>query len=167
MALTFCYAVFGLSGMNDDIIESVAPTPKLSEQQYTLRLVVVPCWYLTIPSPFFQPISSSPSSHISYISVLHLLHRRIHPCCPESSPLWSSTSIFTADFVWHLNYPGATIRSQVGSRSLSIFAQYIAILTTHFVISVIPHLICCHTTYPPPPYPSQLSWISFNMLVRP
>ena len=96
----------------------VTPTPKLSEQRYALRLVVVPCRHFTSPLSFFQPISPSPSSHISSVAVPHLFHRRIHPCCPASPPLCSSAAGFAADIVCHPHYPGATIRPQVGSHSL-------------------------------------------------
>ena len=83
----------------------VAPTSKLPEQRYALRLVVVPCWYFPSPLQFFQPISPSPSSHISSVSVPHLLHRRIHPCCPVSPPLCLSAAVFTADLVCHTYLP--------------------------------------------------------------
>ena len=144
----------------------VAPTPKLLERLYALRLVVIPCQYLPSPSPFFQPISPSSSSHISFFAVPHLLHRLIHPCCPASPPLCSSAAVFTADLVCHPQYPGATIHPQVVSRSLSIFSQSVAVLTTHFSISVVPHLICCRPTSPLPPYLSLLSCISATVLVR-
>ena len=135
----------------------VAPTPKLLEIQYALRLVAFPCQYFPSPYPLFQPISPSPSSHISSISVLHLLHLRIHPCCTASPLLCSYTTIFTADIVCHSNYPEATIRPQVGSCSLLIFAQSVAVLTTYFAISVVPHIICCRPTSSPPPYPPIFS----------
>ena len=143
-----------------------APTTKLSEQQYALRLVVVPCQYFPSPSPSFQPISPSLSSHISYVAVPHLLRRRIHIFCPASPPPWSSDAVFTADLVFHTHYTGATIRPQVGSFPLSIFAQSVAVLPTHFAISAVPHLICCRPTLPPLPYPSLLSRISDTMLVH-
>ena len=137
----------------------VAPTPKLSERRYALRLVVAPCRYLPSPLPFFQSISPSLLSHISSFSVLHLLHRPIYPYCPTSTTPCSSASVFTADLVFHPHYTGATIRPQVGSRSLSIFDQSVAVLTTHFAIFVVPHLICCRPTSHLPPYPSLLSCI--------
>ena len=77
----------------------VSLTPKLLEQQYVLGLVIIPCWYLTSMSPFFQTISPSLSSHISYVAVPHLLRHRIHTCCTASPPPWSSTDVFTADIV--------------------------------------------------------------------
>ena len=144
----------------------VTPTHNLSKRQYALRLVVVPCQYLPSPSPFFQPISPSPSSNISSVAVMHLLHLRIHPCCPAYSPPCSYAAVFTADIFCHTHYPGATICPQVGSRSLSIFSQSEPILTTHFAISVVPHLICCHPTSPPPSYLSLFSCISSTVLVR-
>ena len=82
----------------------VTPTPNLSEQRYTLRLVVVPCQYFPSPSPFFQPILPSPSSHISSVSVPHLLRRRIHTYCPASPQLCSFSSVFTAELVYHPHY---------------------------------------------------------------
>ena len=96
----------------------VAPTPNILAQIYALRLVVVPSWYLSILSPSFQPISPSPSSHISSVTIPHLLHRRIHICCPAFTPPCSSAAVFIADLVCHPHYPWATIRPQVGSRSL-------------------------------------------------
>ena len=83
----------------------VALTPKLSEQQYVLRLVVSPCQYLPSPSPFFQPISPSPSSHTSSVAVPHILYRRIRLCCPTSTPPCSSAAVFTADLVCNPYYP--------------------------------------------------------------
>ena len=144
----------------------VAPTPKLSDQQYALRLVVVTCKYFPSLSPSFQPISPSPSPHISSIAFPHLLFRCTHLCCPASPPPCSYTSVFTADLVFHPHYTGATIRPQVGSRSLLIFSQSVAVLPTHFAISVIPHLFCFCPTSPPPPYTSLLSRISSTVLVR-
>ena len=144
----------------------VAYTTKLLERQYALRLVVVPCRYLPSPSPFFQPISQSPSSHISSVAVLHLLHICTHPCFPASPPQFSYAAVFTADLVCHPHYPRATIHPQVGSCSLSIFAQSVAVLTTHFYISVFPHLICCCPTYHLPPYPSLLYLISSTVIIR-
>ena len=79
----------------------VAPTPKLSERRYALRLVVVLCQYLPSMSPLFQPISPSPSSHISSIAVPHLLHCCIHPCCPASPPPCWSATVFTTDIICH------------------------------------------------------------------
>ena len=116
----------------------VAPTPKLLERRYALRLVVVPCQYLPSPTPSLQPILPSPLSHTSSVAILNLLFRRIHTCCPASPLPCSSAAVFTSDLVCHPHYPGATIRSQVGSRSLSIFPQSVAVLTTHFTISVVP-----------------------------
>ena len=144
----------------------VAPTPKLLERRYTLSLVVVPCQYFLSPSPSFQLISPSPLSHISSISVPHLLRHHIHPCCPESPPPCSSSAVFTSELVCHPHYPGAKIRPQVGSCSLSIFEHSVAVLPTHFAISVVPHLICCRPISPLPPYPSLLSRISATVLVR-
>ena len=86
----------------------VAPMLKLSEQQYTLRLVVVPCQYFPSLSPSFQTISPSSSSHISSVSVPHLLHRCIHPCCPASTPQCSSAAVFTVDLVYHIHYTEST-----------------------------------------------------------
>ena len=82
----------------------VAPMPKLSELSYTLKLVVVPCRYLPIPSPSFQPIFAiSIVPHLfccrptyplppypyllSHISATVLFRRCLHswPCLP--SPL--------------------------------------------------------------------------------
>ena len=83
----------------------VAPTPKLLEGRYALRLVVVPCRYFPSLSPLFQPISSSLSSHISSVAVPHLLRRFIHTCCPASPPLCLSAAIFTNDLVCHPHYP--------------------------------------------------------------
>ena len=37
----------------------VAPRPEKLERWYALRLVVLPCWYLTSPLSLFQPISPS------------------------------------------------------------------------------------------------------------
>ena len=133
------------------------PTPKLSERQYALRLVVVPCQYFPSLSLFFQPISPSPSSYISSIAVPHLLHHCIYPCFPLHPPPCSPAAVFTADLVCHTHSPIATIRPQAGSRYLLLFSQSVADLTTHFAISVVPHLICCRPTSPPPPYPFMLS----------
>ena len=144
----------------------VAPTPKLSERRYALRLVVVPCQYFPSPPPFFQTISPYPLSHISSISVPHIIRRHIHICCSASPPPCSSAAIFAADLFFHPHYPRATIRPQVGSFSLSIFAQSVAVLPTHFSISVVSHLIWYRPTSPPPPYPSILSQISATVLVR-
>ena len=83
----------------------VAPTPNLSEQQYALRLIVVPYQYFPSLSPSFQPISSSPSSHISYVDVLHVFRRRIHPYCTASPPPCPSASVFAADLVFHSHFP--------------------------------------------------------------
>ena len=83
----------------------VTPMPKLSKGQYYLRLVVVPCQYLPSPLTFFQSIYPSPSSHISSVTVLYLLRRRIHPCCSASTPTFSSTTVFTAGLVCHSHYP--------------------------------------------------------------
>ena len=134
----------------------VAPTPKLSEQRYALRLIVVPCWYFPSLSLSFQSISPSLSSHISPIAV---------PCCNSYLPLWYSVAVFKADLFCHPHYPGATIRPQIGSRSLSIFSHSVAVLPTHFSISVVPHIICCCPTSPLPPYPSLLSRISTTVLI--
>ena len=144
----------------------VTLTPKFLDQQYALRLVVVTYQYLPSPLPFFQPIFPSPLSHISSVAVTHLFRRRIYPCCPASPPPCLSSNVFTADLVCHPYHHRAMIRPQVGSCSLSIFAQSIAVLPTHFAISVIPHLICCRPASLPPPYPSLLSRISATMLVR-
>ena len=84
---------------------AVALLPNLLEGQYALRLVVVPCQYLPSLSPSFQPILPSPLSHISSVSVPHLLRRCIHPCCPASPTLCSSATVFTADHVCHPYYP--------------------------------------------------------------
>ena len=144
----------------------VVPTPKSSEWRYALRLVVIPCQYLPSLSLFFQPISPSPSSHISSVAVPHLLRRLIHLCCPASPPPCLSAAVFTADLIYHTHYPGATICPQVGSRSLSKFSQSVAVLPTHLAIYVIPHIICCRTKSPPPLYPSLLPHISSTTLVR-
>ena len=145
----------------------VSPTPKLSERQYALRLVVFLCQYLPSPSLFFQPILPSLLSHISFVAVPHILQRHIHLCCTASPPLCSSAAVFTADLVCHPHYPRAAILPQVGSSPLSIFAQSVAVLPTHFTISVVLHLICCRPIYPPPPYPSLLYCISATVIVRP
>ena len=42
----------------------------------------------------------------------------------------------------------------------------VAVPTIHFSISVVPHIFCCHTKSPPPPYPSLLSRIYATVLVR-
>ena len=145
---------------------AVTLTSKLSERRYTLRLLVVPYRYLLSLLPFFQPISPSTSSHISSVAVPHLLRRRINPCCPASPPPRFSAAVFTPDLFHHPHYPGATIRPQVGGRFLLIFDQSVAVFPTHFAISVVSHLICCHPTSPPPPYPFLLSRISATILVR-
>ena len=88
----------------------VAPTPNLLEQQYALRLIIVPCWYLPIPFPSFQTISLSPLSHISSIALPNLPHRHIHPCCPASLPPCSSTAFFTSDLVYHPYYTASPPR---------------------------------------------------------
>ena len=144
----------------------VAPTPNLSERKYALRLVVVPSQYFSSPFPFFQPILPSLSSHISYIAVQFLLCWRINPFCPTSPPLCSSAAVFAAELVCHPHCPGATIRPQVVSHSLLIFAHFIAVLPIHFAISAVPHIICCRPTYPLPPYPFMLSCISATIIVR-
>ena len=144
----------------------VALTPKLSEQLHAVRSVVVPCQNLPSPSPFFQPVSTYPSSHISSVAVPHLLCRRINPCCTASPPPVSSAAALTSDLVCHPHYPGAMICRQVGSFSLSIFAQSVAVLPTYLAISVVPHLICCLTTSPPLPYLSLLYRIYATMIFR-
>ena len=101
----------------------VAPTPKLLEQRYALRLLVVPCQYLPSLSPSFQTIFPYPSSHISSVVVPHLLCRRIHIFCPAYPPLCSSAAVFAADLGCHTHYPGGKIRTQGGSCSLLIFSQ--------------------------------------------
>ena len=80
-------------------------TTNLSEQRYALRLVVVTCRYFPSPSPSFQPISSSPSSHLSSVAVPHLLCRHIHSCCPASPPPCLSATVFTTDLVFRPYYP--------------------------------------------------------------
>ena len=196
LVLTFYYAVFGLSRVNDDIIEApiwvlesagnlfrlqyeihrlqmhpkllcrsvVAPTPNLTEQQYALWMIVVPCQYFTSPSPSFQPISPSLSSHISSVAVPHLLCCCIHICCPASPPTCSSAAVFIFDLVFHTHYPGATIFLQVRSRYLLIFPQTVAVLPNYFAVSVVPHRICCRPTSTLSPYPSLLSRISATVL---
>ena len=144
----------------------VAPAPKLSEWKYALRLVVIPCQYLTSLLQFLQPISPSPSSHISSVAVLHLLHRRIHTCCPAYPPPSSSADVFTTDCFCYPHYPGVTICPHVGSRSLSIFAHSVAGLITNFAISVVPHLICFRSTSPLLSYTSMFSYISSTVLFR-
>ena len=130
--------------------------PKLPEQRYALMLVVVLCRFFSSLSPFFLPISPSLSFHIFSVAFPQLLHQRIHLSCPASPPPCLSAAVFTADLVCHPHYPVAAICPQVGSRSLSIFLQSVAVLTTHFAISVVPYIICCRPTYPPSPYPSLL-----------
>ena len=147
-------------------ISIVNPTPKLSERWYALRLVIFPFQYFPSPSPFFQPISPSLSYHMFSVAVPHILRRRVHICCPASPPLCLSAAVFTVDLVYYPHYPGATICPQVGSCSLSIFSQYVAILPTHFATSVIPHLFCCRPASPLPSYPYILSRISATVLVR-
>ena len=88
----------------------VSPMPKLLEVQYALRLLVVPCIYLPSPLPFFQSISPSSSSQISSVSVLHLLRRHIHPCCPASPPPCSPAAVFTSDLVCHPHYTAYPLR---------------------------------------------------------
>ena len=88
----------------------VAPTPKLLERRYDLRLVVVPCQYFPISSPFLQPISPSPSSHISSVAVPHLLLHRIHLYCPSSLPSCLSATVFTAELVYHPHYTASKPR---------------------------------------------------------
>ena len=83
----------------------VYPTPKLLERGYALRLVVVPCRYFPSPSPFSQPISPSPLSHIFSVAVPHILRRRIHTCCPSSTLSCQSADVFTADLFCHPHYP--------------------------------------------------------------
>ena len=144
----------------------VAHMSNVSEKLYNLRLVVVPCQYFPSSSPSFQPISPSPSSHISSVAVPHILCRCIHLCFTSSKPTFSSAAVFTPDLVCHPHYPGATICPQVGSCSLSIFVQSVAVLLTHFAISVVPHLICCRTTFHTLPYPSLLSHISATVLIH-
>ena len=84
---------------------TLSATPIILEQLYDLRLVVVPCQYFPNPLPFFQPISPSPLYYISSVAVPHLVHRRIHTCCPVSPPPFSSAAVFTADLVYHTYYP--------------------------------------------------------------
>ena len=133
----------------------VSPTPKLSEERYSLRLGVVPCRYLTSPSPSFQPISPSPSSHISSVAVPHLLRHHIHLCCPASPQPCSYAAVFTSELVCHPHYPGATIRHQVGSCPLLIFDCP----SSHISSVAFPHLLCrrIHTFCPasPPPCSSD------------
>ena len=88
----------------------VAPTPKLLEGQYALRLVVVPYRHLPSLLPFFEPISPYPSSHISSVAVPHLLQLRIHPCCPTSPPPCSFADVFAAYIFFHLHYPASPMR---------------------------------------------------------
>ena len=87
----------------------ISTKPKLSEGRYALRLVVIPCQYFPSPSPSFQPILPSPSSHIFSVSVLHILRLRINPCCPTSMPPWLPASVFTADLVCHPHYNTSTL----------------------------------------------------------
>ena len=82
----------------------VTPTPKLLDQRYTLRLLVITCLYFPIPLPFFQSISSSLSSHISFVSAPHLLCRRIHTWCPASMTPCLSAIVFTDNLFCHLHY---------------------------------------------------------------
>ena len=130
LVLTFCYAVFGLSRVNDGIYifrlqyethslqmhpkfqyrSVVAPMSKLSEQRYALGLVVVPCRYLPSPSPSFQPISPSPSRNISSIVVLHLLRRHIRPYCTASPPPFLFAAVLTSDLFCHPRYPVSPLR---------------------------------------------------------
>ena len=132
----------------------IAPTPKLLERRYALILVVIPCQYLTSPSPFFQPILPSTLSHISSVAVPHLLRSRNNPCCPASMTSCSSADVFTADLVCHPHYPRAEDMPSGWLLFPIDISQSVAVLPTHFDISVFPHLICCrHTTYPRPcPY---------------
>ena len=87
----------------------VAPMPKLSEQRYALRLVVVPCWYLPSSVPFFQPIffhlrcptSLLLPSRIYFASVSipvfpHLRHR----ACP---PLSLLMTLYAIPIIPHLH----------------------------------------------------------------
>ena len=85
-------------------------TLKLSERQYALRLVGVPCQHLSSTLPFFQPTSPSPSSNISSVAFLYILRHRIHPCCPASPPPCLSAAVFTANLVQHLYYPASPPR---------------------------------------------------------
>ena len=147
-------------------LTTLSALPIIPERQYALMLVVVSCQYFTSLLPSSQPISPSPSSHISSVDVPHLIHRRIHPCCPASLPVFSSATVFTDELVCHPHYPGATIRPQVGSRSMSIFTRSVAVIPTHFSIFVVPHLICCRPASPPPPYPSLVSRIYATIFVH-
>ena len=88
----------------------VALTPKLLEQRYALRMVVVPCRYFPSLSPFFQPISPSLLSQISFAALPHLLHLSIHACCYASPPPFSSAAVFTADLDCHPYYPASPAR---------------------------------------------------------
>ena len=83
----------------------VAPTPNLLDQQYSLRLVAVPCQCSPSPLPLFQLISPSPSSNIYSVAVPHILCRRIHLYCPTYLPPCSSAAVFTADLVCYPRYP--------------------------------------------------------------
>ena len=81
------------------------PTSKPLERRYALRLVVVSCQYFPSPLPSFPPISPYPLSHISSVAVLHILRRRIHPCCPAYPPSCLTAVVFAADIVCHTYYP--------------------------------------------------------------
>ena len=130
---------------------AVALRPKLSEQQYTLRLVVSPCQYFPSPSPFFQPISPSLSSYISSIAVPHLLWCRIHPCCPAYLPLWSSAAIFTADLFWHPHYPAYLPRLHCHTPSSLL------LFSLHYLLSSYIIRRCCLYTFS--------DWISSSIFV--
>ena len=80
------------------------------EQRYALRLVFFPCKYFPCPSPPFQTIFPSLSSHISSVAVSHLLRRHIHPSCPASLPPCLSSNVFTTDLVCHHYYSSSPPR---------------------------------------------------------
>ena len=55
---------------------------------------------------------------------------------------------------------------RLDSCSLSMFSQSVAVLTTFFAFSVVPHLFCCRPASPTTPYLSLLSRISATVLIR-
>ena len=88
----------------------ISPKPNILEQRYTLRLVVVLCWYFTSLSLAFPPISQSLTSHIYSVAVLHLLCHRIRTCCLTSTPPCLSAAVLTTDLVCHCHYPASPPR---------------------------------------------------------
>ena len=115
-------------------------------------IFLVRCHYFNPFCHIHCPTSLMLLSRISStaVSIPVVLHLRHHACLPLSSSLILSTIPIIPEQRYALRF---------GSQSLLIFSQSVTVLTTHFVISIVLHIICCRPTCPPPQYPSLLSCI--------